>query len=53
MNYSIFGLHCIASNYRKIWHHNKRMRWLVLYIIGGVSEQNSIVKTAIIARNVM
>ena len=36
---------CIISrNYRQIWRPNKRMRRLVLCIIGGVYEQNSILK---------
>ena len=37
-------LHRNTSNYRQIWRPDKRMRWLVLCSVGGVNEQNSIVK---------
>ena len=37
-------LFCITGNYHQIWRPNYRMRWLVLCIVGGVNEQNSIVK---------
>ena len=34
----------ITRNYPQIWRPNWGMRWLALYIVGGVCEQNIIVK---------
>ena len=34
----------ITSKYRQIWHLDEEMKWLLLRIVGGVYEQNTVVK---------
>ena len=39
LNLSTTHTHTVISNYRQTWRPNQWMRWLVLYIAGGVYEQ--------------
>ena len=34
----------ITRNYRQTWRPNSKMRWVLLCIVGGVYEENNIVK---------